>query len=533
MLKKILPFALAANTAFAASISVDPNDIKQEILGFGGGSVYYQGWITALGSKTQEALYDTAFTGLNLSILRLGNWLQDEEAGVSDDDITIVKAAKKRLGSHLKIEMSSWSAPGSLKPSGSVDGKDGISKSDKTLNKSSNDKYGKYAYTEFASWWKRSIAAYKKAGIEPDYISLQNEPDMEAAYAETLFEPSETTEIAGYKEALNAVYDAVKGDVKILGPEPLGIGYNNFQKYMNELDDSKLDGYAYHLYHAGEGKDNAGDNYLAPENFRNSMKAIATSYSKNNKPIIMTEFCNMLDQTREEDMVGLAHIMQVGFTDGNLAGYIAWELFWGEGRGQLLGVCTKNWGSCKEDKIVVGPEYHALRHYSKFVNPGWNVVATNSGDKGIYTVAFRSADCDSLSLITINTNSTETTIAPSISDYNAIYAVQSVENGEKSKEIPVSDSYTLPKASITTIVYSTDNVSGLKNCRFEEAEGITLQKHFATTHNVKATLFDMNGNVIWHGLQNQAINSDRHVILNIPKGSYILKTTLGTFTVTK
>ena len=71
--------ALAATTMTqAASITVDPSATKQQIIGFGAGSVYYQNWITALGTTTQEALYDTAFTGLNLSLLRVGNWLQDE-----------------------------------------------------------------------------------------------------------------------------------------------------------------------------------------------------------------------------------------------------------------------------------------------------------------------------------------------------------------------------------------------------------------------------------------------------------------------
>ena len=258
---------MAANT-LAASVTVDPTATQQEILGFGGGSVYYQGWILGMAEQNQEALFDTAFTGLNLSFLRMGNWLQSDEALANSADslaadIKIVKAAKQRLGDHLKIEMASWSAPGKLKPSGSVNGKDGASKSDKSLNKAAGDAYGAYAYTAFANWWKQSLQAYNAAGIVPDYISLQNEPDMEADYAETLFDPTETSEVAGYKQALDAVYDAVKtmpNPPKILGPEPLGIGYNNFQKYMAELDESKLDGYAYHIYHAGDGKDKSGNN---------------------------------------------------------------------------------------------------------------------------------------------------------------------------------------------------------------------------------------------------------------------------------
>ena len=330
--------ALLAASAYAASVTVDPSAAAQKVTGFGGASVYYQSWIKNLPAADQEALFDTAFTGLNISLLRVGNWYQDEDITKIQDDIDIVKAAKTRLGDHMKIQMSSWSAPASLKPSNSLNGQDGHSKSDKTLKKANGDAYGAYAYTDFANWWKKSLEAYKAAGISPDYVSIQNEPDMEATYEETLFEPTETSEIAGYKEALNAVYDAVKGQTKLIGPEPLGIGYSNFEKYAKELDATKLDGYSYHLYHAGDGNDNSGNNYLDPENFRKPMKAIADVYGKGDKPIIMTEFCPMLDEPREKDMLGLAQIMQIGFTDGRLSGYIAWQLFWGY-HSQMIGVC--------------------------------------------------------------------------------------------------------------------------------------------------------------------------------------------------
>ncbi len=478
MNKLIIPTALAsAILASAATINVDPTDTKQKILGFGGGSVYYQGWIMGMSEEKQQDLFDTAFTGLNLSLLRMGNWLQSDAALANSTDslsadIKIVSEAKKRLGNHLKIEMSSWSAPAKLKPSNSVNGNAGSTKSDNTLSKASGDAYGAYAYTAFANWWKQSLQAYSAAGIVPDYISLQNEPDMEADYAETLFEPSETNEVAGYKQALNAVYDAIQtlpSKPKILGPEPLGIGYNNFQKYMTALDDSKLDGYAYHIYHAGDGNDNSGNNYLKPENFRKSMSAIGTSYGANNKPIVMTEFCNMLDKTREEDMVGLAHIMQVGFTDGRLAGYIAWELFWGEGRGQLIGVCAKGWGGCSKDSVVIGPEYHAMRHYSKFVNPGWKVVSATTAEADLKTVAFASASGDSISVVVTNTGSTAIKLSnPGISGMGLITAVQSKENGLKSKNITLSSCTMLPAKSITTLVYKKGAGSAVASTCIDE-----------------------------------------------------------------
>lgn len=493
MKKYLISTALLAASAFAASVTVNPASTAQKVTGFGGASVYYQSWIKNLPADDQEALFDTAFTGLNISLLRVGNWYQDEDASKLQDDIDIVKAAKKRLGDHMKIQMSSWSAPASLKPSNSLNGQDGHSKSDKTLKKANGDAYGAYAYTDFANWWKKSLDAYTTAGIAPDYISLQNEPDMEATYEETLFEPTETNEIAGYKEALNAVYDAVKGKTKLLGPEPLGIGYSNFEKYAKELDASKLDGYAYHLYHAGDGNDNSGNNYLSPENFRKPMKAIADVYGKGDKPIIMTEFCPMLDEPREKDMIGLAHIMQIGFTDGRLSGYIAWQLFWGY-HSQMIGVCPgAGWdldGSgkyvCDDTGFKIFPEYHAMRHYSKFVNPGASVIATSTTEANLQTVAFLSASGDSITTVLVNTGSTAIQLDnPGISGYGLITAVQSKENGLKSKNISVATCTVLPARSITTLVYkkgvATDAAS---TCKDETSDSSYVEPIIVPTDDI-------------------------------------------------
>ncbi|WP_290765214.1 glycoside hydrolase family 30 beta sandwich domain-containing protein [Fibrobacter sp. UBA4297] len=479
MKKFLLSTALLASSALAATVTVNPSAAAQKVTGFGGASVYYQSWLKNLPVEDQEAIFDTAFTGLNLSLLRVGNWYQDEDATKLQDDIDIVKAAKKRLGDHMKIQMSSWSAPGKLKPSGSLNGNDGHSKSDKTLKKANGDAYGAYAYTDFANWWKRSLDAYTAAGITPDYISLQNEPDMEAEYEETLFEPTETNEIAGYKEALNAVYDAVKGKTKLLGPEPLGIGYSNFEKYAKELDANKLDGYAYHLYHAGDGNDNSGNNYLDPENFRKPMKAIADIYGIGNKPIIMTEFCPMLDEPREKDMLGLAQIMQIGFTDGRLSGYIAWQLFWGH-HSQMIGICPgAGWdldGSgryvCEEAGFKIFPEYHAMRHYSKFVNPGSSVIATATAETNLKTVAFLSASGDSITTVLINSGNAAIQLDnPAIAGYGVITAVQSKENGFKSKNITVASCTVLPARSITTLVYKKGaTASTVATCKDETTD---------------------------------------------------------------
>lgn len=100
--KRFLLATACAAPTMAATLTINPAQKSQEVLGFGGGIVYYQGWVTAMSESMQKDLYDTAFSGLNLSMLRLGNWLQEEDVSKIKDDVKIVKEAKNRLGNHLK-----------------------------------------------------------------------------------------------------------------------------------------------------------------------------------------------------------------------------------------------------------------------------------------------------------------------------------------------------------------------------------------------------------------------------------------------
>jgi hypothetical protein len=223
------------------------------------------------------------------------------------------------------------------------------------------------------------------------------------------------------------------------------------------------------------------------------MKAIADVYGKGDKPIIMTEFCPMLDEPREKDMLGLAQIMQIGFTDGRLSGYIAWQLFWGY-HSQMIGVCPgAGWdldGSgkyvCDDAGFKIFPEYHAMRHYSKFVNPGASVIASTTAEANLKTVAFLSANGDSISTILINTGSTAIQLDnPAITGYGLVTAVQSKENGLKSKNISVAACTVLPARSITTLVYKKGAAaSAVATCKDETSDASYIEPEIKPSADV-------------------------------------------------
>lgn len=249
---------------------------------------------------------------------------------------------RKRIGNRFKILMSSWSAPGYLKGSGSkngshdstyknASGKDTtVSVMYKTSLNTLKKSNGKFVYADFGHWWKRSLLRYADKGIYPDVISLQNEPDMNASYEETLFAKTENDTIAGYPEALKAVHDSVStlGSVpQIYGPEVLGIGYNEFQNYADNMDMSLVDGFNYHLYHGNNGL------YDDPGGYNAILKTLTTSYT--GKHWMMSEFCPMRGTHPSSDMLALAELMYHLVAVGYVSSYINWELLWGNG-GQMV-----------------------------------------------------------------------------------------------------------------------------------------------------------------------------------------------------
>jgi len=529
-MKKILIvlFGLLPFFVYGATVDVNLSSTYQTMEGFGGGIVYYQSWLTA--HDNQQDIYDTIFTGLNPQFIRMGNWNQDTTATLKQDSI-IVYNARQRLGNNVEILMSSWSAPGYLKASGDIKGNDENgnlrSKSENTLKKIN----GKYVYEQFAHWWKISLKKYAKKGIIPSIISIQNEPDMNASYEETLFDATENSTVAGYSEALNAVSDSINtlsNPPKIAAPEVLGIGYGNFDKYASKLDVSKFDYYNYHLYHGG--------NYSSPDDFASNMNVIRDNYSS--KPNIMTEYCAMRE-TKETDMVSTAQIIVNALTEANASGYIDWEMIWGGTDGQMVAVEnpweSDSWTSSKG--FIIKPEYHTIRHFSKYIRRGWKRIGTTSSNSNLYTVAFTSSAGDSVTVVAVNIGNSNIDETINIDgSFNAITYCQSVENGDKSILKDLSSpqtNFTFPARSISTIVYASPTGVKNKNSNLVISKILTVYPDPAvkniyvnTILNGKIILYDCNQKkiqILKKGYNNISSLSQGIYTVNVENGNKILQ----------
>jgi len=283
----------------APTATFDPTKTYQTIEGFGGAIAFYNGWVPAHPYKNET--YTNAFAGLNLSMLRLGNWFRYQGTTNFDPDAPeFVSRANQILGHPVQVFMSSWAPPAFLKSNGQV-GNGG------TLVFTN----GGFAYNEFAQYWYDSLVAYRNVGVSPNWISIQNEPDWEASYDSCVFRPTEGmyngTNWAGYSNALSATYlkvASLPSPPKFLGPEPVGIGYSVPQNYAATMNANHFYGFNYHLYHGST--DGSANGYI------NALRAVTNLFPA--KPRFMTEF-------GVSNMVESATLIHNCLAEGQASGY--------------------------------------------------------------------------------------------------------------------------------------------------------------------------------------------------------------------
>lgn len=428
---------LQPSSAASYNVTIDPTVTYQTLEGFGAATAWYADWIPSHPNKAE--LYDVLFKDLGLDIIRFRNTYGSRNGeAFAPAEAEILKGAKSSLGHDIKVLLCSWSPPDTMKKGGVLRGG--------TLAKVD----GAFVYDDFAQYWYDSLVAYAEKGINPDYISIQNEPDFESTDWETcIFRPTETSDYPGYGTALNAVYNKVKtlaNAPKFIGPETAGMESSS-GSYTDKMDLSQVYGIAHHLYNGGYTD--------SPDTFLQNMQKYNTLYA--DKPIFQTEY----DQGTPLNTALL--IMNSLVTEG-VSSYFYWDLIWEHGQRPLVELDnpndTSNWWNAKG--FTITEWYYVFKHFCKFTDPGYKRVAATSDSSNIKTTAFISPDQKQISVVLINKGSSENSVALNLKGINvadsAIY--RSIPNGsEKFIEIgPLGsdNTVTLPANSIATVVISTD-----------------------------------------------------------------------------
>ncbi len=431
------------------TVALDPTRTYQTIEGLGGAICFYNGWVTAHPYKLE--IYTNAFAGLNLSMLRLGNWFRYTNAP-DTAAYEIVSNATRILGRPVRILMSSWAPPAFLKSNGKCGGGGTLA----------TNAAGQFMYDEFGQYWYDALQAYRSNGVWPTWISMQNEPDWEADYDSCIFRPTEGvyngTNYASYAKALEAVYRKITNlpsPPKILAPEVVHIRWNTLRNYCQTLNGAFFYGVAYHLY--GDSVDGTIDGFIP------SLRESTNYFSA--KPHFMTEY-------GVSNMIDAATLIHNCITEGMVSGYNYWSLVWPGVDGGLIQIefpwDRSRWTNAPPGTPTqsrgywLAPAYWAMKHFSYFIEPDSIRIAATCNNTNVRASAYLTPGNTRLVCVLINRAQTPTIVGlnagafPYIS--SAVYQTTSAEVytptstnrfmylGELGQEL------VLPPESLTTVV---------------------------------------------------------------------------------
>jgi glucuronoarabinoxylan endo-1,4-beta-xylanase len=418
-----------------ATGEIDVNKRYQKIEGLGASGAFRMKEFVQHRQKAQ--LCNLLFKELGLDIFRIRNTYDINQADF-DSTVEIANGGQAALGGNLKIMISSWTPPCRLKSDANLIGG--------TLAK----KDSKFVYEEFAQWWADSLAAYSKAGVKADYITIQNEPDWEAKYDSCKFAPTEDSNTAGYNTALEAVWQKLNTEMgaampKMLDPETMG--FSHVESYIEKLDSSRVYGYVHHLYDCSGCAENP-DRYI-PKMVR--FKKFNSQHG--NKPPFQTEFED--EPNTWTGATNTAVLIHNSLTVEEVAGYLYWDLFWGPGSG-LVSINDPN-------SYTIKPAYYAFKQYSAFTDSNWQRVEASTDSSGLRISAYISPDNKKLTAVIINTTpSTDINLKFSFKGASIskgeIYRSSETEKCVHIGSFNESDPLKLPANSITTLAFSAGGV---------------------------------------------------------------------------
>lgn len=455
------------HTDNATVIQLNSSDQYQTVEGIGGGIANYENWYCQHLNKKE--LFDLIFKDLEISMIRIGNWYEKKISGENPDILKqqkeIMDAATQRLGrSNFSVMMSNWLVAPDLI--------DRPKEKGATLKRNNE---GKYMYKEFGEWCRMTLKAYQEADMSPDYLSMMNEPDGDnsAGTKIRLGYGIDDSQKANYGKALDATYEAFKEvskRPKLIGPEVLGIGYGTFSNYYRDLNPDLLDAAAFHCYHGGKTSDyKDNDRYSSAHAFKTEFQNIVRQVG--NKSIMMTENCSYHPAV-PEDAVNIAHFISNSFRYANATVYLHWALLWGYADADELkkggdGCIAVEWpwSSSRwttEKGYVVRSEFYGLKHFTKYVKPGWRRIGVDYELKEVEVVAFQDPDEYQIAVVLVNySEQEEKTVRLENIGSKEVSSIRKVIQTDTQKEswyqeLKNTDPFVelvLPKMSVTTVYF--------------------------------------------------------------------------------
>lgn len=418
-------------SAASASTSIQWNDVRQKVDGFGASGAFNADRIQEMPEPQRTQVLDLLFSsttgGADLSMLRSevphdlspsrGTW----NWSASDDQIWLMREAKKRYVN--KVWSTVWSPPGWMKTNGSVTG-GGSLRSDRQQ--------------DFADYLSRYVRELKSIhGIELYAISIANEPNLSTGYDSCVWTGPQMRDFI--KNFLAPTFSRDGVNTKVLIAE-----------HEHWTEDIAIDS-------LNDAQAKARVDILGAHHYRNSIAKLP-NFAASGKPVWETEVSNL--GTNDDSIVdGLRWAREVhDFMD--VAEVNAFHYWWLINRKDpLTGEGLINRPS--STSYSVNKRLYTIGNFSRFVKPGYYRIDADSANPAsdAYVSAYKDVGSGRFAIVAINNGSSDHTVTFNLDGFSASsvtpYRTSKAENLAQLPAIGVSSARftaTLPAGSVTTFV---------------------------------------------------------------------------------
>jgi glucuronoarabinoxylan endo-1,4-beta-xylanase len=388
------------------SVVIDGDAENETLVGIGATLAYVEADV--LQHPRRAALFDAMFSGLGLDILRLRNrygYTGDDDLGTAGE---IVDAAAESLGRTPTVILQSWSPPSTFKANGAT-----VCQGDLDTCTLAKAEDGSFDYAGYADYWRDSLEAYADAGVVPDFIGIQNNPDfVPTAVAPgegCRFLPTEGTatvrvgtaqvqvDYPGYAEASAAVADRLADlspSPKLVAPE-VAVA-SALAGYVAELDLASVHALSHHLY----GTDPSAIDVKV-------FRALRQLGQQNDLPLFQTEM--------ESDGIGTAILMHYSLAVEGASAYVLGVLV-----RPSLPLALNTLITMDENDFALDDSYYAVRHYALSTDPGWVRVDAVSDSPELLASSWLSPTRDALTVVLVNPTTHDLDAELDLGDYGSM-----------------------------------------------------------------------------------------------------------------
>jgi glucuronoarabinoxylan endo-1,4-beta-xylanase len=420
-----------AGTSQAATVAVDVGTTYQKMSGFGASTA----WSSTMSAADADLLWSTT-TGAGLTLHRI----HIDDANGSTSELAIAKLA---VAHGVTVWATPWTPPAADKSNNST-----------IMGTLTNP-------SAFATYLKGFVATMKSNGVPIYAISAQNEPNANVSYESCVYSDAQMVTWVG-----GTLGPAFAGSgVKIMAPE--SEDWTGLPGYWNAL---KADANSMKYLNIVGVHEYGGSPSAYPD-----IQAAGLEFWE-------TEIYDT-DNTTDPGMgsaLKIAGMIHAALTVANVNAWHYWWVYGGNNQDLLTSP-----GNPTKRLWIMG-------NYSRYVRPGYyRVGATASPTSGVSVTAFYKAAADSLIIVAINSNTSATSQAFSLTGVTGQTVTPVVTDGTRSLAAqtaitPTGNAFTysLPSQSVTTFVVNLGttgiaqaagtNTQGLKVTRRDGASWVVL-----------------------------------------------------------